>query len=70
MTVINSKKHAVRFKESRHFSAHDRVAFPATEYSEGGNRCGLVRQEGGVYLVRLRENPHRAEWVTFGKSDG
>jgi len=70
MTITNKKRSAVPFNGSKHFSAHEKVRFPPNDYSEGGERSGLVRAEGKYYLVRLKSNPHLAQWVVFGKENG
>lgn len=61
MTIVNKKSNPARFNNSRHYKATDRVGF------KDGDQCGEITRTGSFYLLRLKENPHNAEWVIFEK---
>ncbi len=63
MTVSNKKTNPAKYDKNRHFGASDTIAV-----GKEGTVCGQVGQEGNLYLLRTKENPHVAQWVTFGNS--
>lgn len=69
MTIVNKKSAPVQFDASLHFRATDSVTFQKSARNPGGTASGLVLQDGGKYLLRLRNNPHSAAWVFFPVPD-
>jgi hypothetical protein len=59
MTIDNKKSTARRYDKNRHYSAVDQIRVGAEIV------CGQIDQDGPFYVLRLRSNPHHAEWVTF-----
>ena len=63
MTIVNKKSAPVNYHANRHYKATDQIAV-----GKEGTVSGQVGQEGGLYLLRTKENPHNVEWVKFTKS--
>lgn len=58
MTILNKRDSAGTFNRSRHYSPGGQVTTPK------GKIPAIVAQSGDTHVcLRLRENPHHAEWV-------